>query len=92
MNGEISTKRRKEVECESWGSLIRPKFKTGNHLIMACGRLVLSPTKSYYITVPSKVNANINIKKVLSETQTARFVSVIHVRVQIRIGVFNIFV
>lgn len=25
-------------------SLIRPKFKTGNHLIVACGRLVSGPT------------------------------------------------
>lgn len=44
--------------------MIRPKFKTGNHLIMACGRLVLYPVKSYYITVPSKINTNINIWKV----------------------------
>lgn len=92
MNGEISTKCRKEVESGSLGSLIRPKFKTGNHLMMACGRLVLSPTKSYYITVPSKIDANINIQKVFSETQTARFLSIIHILVRLRIGVFNIFV
>lgn len=53
--------------------MIRPKFKTGNHLIMACGRLVLSLTKSYYITVQSKIDANINIRKVFIETQKAKF-------------------
>lgn len=43
------------------------------------GRLVLSPTKSYYITVPSKINSDINIQKVSSETQNARSVSIIHI-------------
>lgn len=46
-------------------SLIRPKFKTGNHLIMACGRLVSGPTTSHYITQQNRMLANINIHKVL---------------------------
>lgn len=80
----------KGSECGTLGSLIRPKFKTGNHLIMACGRLVLSPTKSYYIRVPSKIDANINIQKVFSENQNARFF--LHIYVRFRKGVFNIFI
>lgn len=48
-------------ECVTLVSLIRPKFKTGNHLIMACGRLVASPTTSYYITLRNSLHANINI-------------------------------
>lgn len=64
--------------CGSLGSLIRPKFRTGNHLIMVCGRLVLNPVKSYDITVTSKINAIINIWKVFSETQNATFDSIIY--------------
>lgn len=71
--------------CGSLGSLIRPKFKTGNHLIMICGRLVLKPVKSYYITVRSKINTIINIWKVFSETQNAKFDSMIYtVHLQLR--------
>lgn len=78
MNREDEYYMQRGAACGSLGSLIRRKFKTGNHLIMVGGRLVLNPGKSYYITVTSKINANINMWKVFSETQNDTFDSIIY--------------
>lgn len=48
-------------ECVTSVSLIRPKFKAGNHLIMARGRLVSSPTTSHYVTLRTSLHANVNV-------------------------------
>lgn len=64
---------KRESEHVTLVSLIRPKFKTGNHLIMARGRLVTAPMTSHYITLHDSIRANINIHQVLEKLSGLNF-------------------